>query len=80
MSFTSLLASTTRENIEAGIDGVPRLTNDRGGHGKLLVDEPILVQVVQVPDVVLADEMLLPPAPFPHSLQSHLGISLRRSW
>ena len=51
-------------------------TNDRGGHWELVVDEPVLVEGVEVPDVVLADEVLLAPAPLPDSLQSHLGVSL----
>ena len=42
----------------------------------LAVDEPVLVEGVQVSDVVLADEVLLPPASLPDSLESHLGVSL----
>ena len=40
-------------------------------------DQPVLVEAVELPDVVLADEVLPPPAAGPHTTQGHLGISLR---
>ena len=40
-------------------------------------DQPVLVEAVELLDVVLGDEVLLPPAAGPDTSQRHLGISLR---
>ena len=39
-------------------------------------DEPVLVEVVELLDVFLADEVLLPSAAGSHTLQGHLGLGL----
>ena len=39
-------------------------------------NEPLLVEVVKLLDVVLADEVLLPSAAGSHSLQGHLWLGL----
>ena len=39
-------------------------------------DEPVLVEVVELLDVILADEVFLPSAAGSHTLQGHLGLGL----
>ena len=50
------------------------LSNLQSYDSFLVLHEPVLVQGVQVPDVGLADEVLLPAAPPPHPPQRHLGV------
>ena len=48
------------------------LTNYRGGYRELVPHQPVLVEVVELPDVVLADQVFLSPAASPHALQGNL--------
>ena len=56
------------------------LTKYWGRDRILLLYQPVLVEVVEVSDVLLTDQVFLPPASLPHPLQSHFGVSLSTNY